>query len=420
MKNTDISARRAILAAADLGEYDMEISLAELRELAFTAGIETVGTLVQKRSTPDRATLLGAGRIAELAEECKNLDADVVIFDCELSPSRQRNIEKALGDVEVVDRTTLILSIFAERASSGEGRLQVELAQQRYRLPRLSGKGTEMSRLGAGSSLSNRGPGETKLETDRRHVRRRVEALERELDELEARRGHARSRRKKDGVVKVAIVGYTNAGKTTLLSALADSAVKGEDKLFATLDPTSRGITLPDGREILLTDTVGFIRRLPHHLVKAFKSTLEEATDADLILNVCDSSSEEVREQSEVTRDILGDLGAGEVPVLTVFNKCDRLDELPDTVGSAVFVSAATGYGLDALVSKISDMLDSGRVRLELLIPFDKGSLISEIEKTGEVFSRDFTPDGTVLSAAVDRKILHKVLPYAADNKSES
>ena len=272
----DETPEEAILVSLDTGEFDVEISLDELEELARTAGARVTGRLIQKREAPDKATCIGSGRLEELREVCENTGVDLVIFDLELSATQHRNLTDALP-CRVVDRTTLILDIFAARARSAEGRLQVELAQLEYLLPRLAGQGTALSRLGGG--IGTRGPGETKLESDRRHIRRRIHALKEQLEAVENRREHRRARRRKDGVCTVAIVGYTNAGKSTLLNTLTDAGVLAEDKLFATLDPTSRALKLPDGREVLLVDTVGFVRRLPHHLVKAFRSTLEEAVE---------------------------------------------------------------------------------------------------------------------------------------------
>ena len=266
IENKQEILQRAILIAADTGEYDVEVSLDELSELAATAGAQTVAKVVQKRPAFDPATVIGAGRLEEVAACCEGGSADLVIFDCELSPSQQRNVEKTCG-VPVIDRTTLILDIFAQRAVTAEGKLQVELAQLRYRLPRLTGLGTSLSRLGGG--IGTRGPGESQLETDRRHIRRRIASLQEQLAELEKRRGLLRARRKKDGVTTVAIVGYTNVGKSTLLNALTDAGVLAEDKLFATLDPTSRALSLPDGRSVMLVDTVGLGRPLPHPLVVA-------------------------------------------------------------------------------------------------------------------------------------------------------
>lgn len=411
--STEQKVPTAIAVALDLGEYDVQVSLDELKELAQTAGVEIVATVVQKRSTPENATYVGTGMLEEIVAQSAALEVDMIIFDSELSPAQLRNIEKA-AELEIVDRTTLILSIFAARAATSEGRLQVELAQQRYRLPRLMGRGTSMSRLGAGSSLSNRGPGETKLESDRRHLRGRINILEKELAALQKRRQFGRQRRKKDGVTTIAIVGYTNVGKSSLLGLLTNQGEElGENKLFATLDITMRQAKLPDGREIVFTDTVGFIRRLPHHLVEAFKSTLEEAVNADLILNVCDCSSGEAREQLEVARSILADLGAGDIPAITVFNKCDKLEEIPSTIGdNTVFMSAKTGYGTDKLLELIVKNLPPSRRNLWLLIPFDKGSLTAEIRANGEVLSEEYTAEGTLINAWVDEKILHKTEPY--------
>ena len=280
IENHHDEPQKVVLAAVDTGEYDVQVSLDELEELAETAGAVTVAKVFQKRPSFDPATCMGEGRLEELAQFCKANDVEMVIFDHELSPAQINNVEKVCG-VPVVDRTMLILDIFAQRAVTAEGKLQVELAQLKYRLPRLTGMGTELSRLGGG--IGTRGPGESKLETDRRHIRRRISALQEQLEQLEKRRGLLRARRKKDGVTTIAIVGYTNVGKSTLLNALTDAGVLAEDKLFATLDPTSRALMLPDGRQVMLIDTVGLVRRLPHQLVEAFKSTLEEAVGADLL-----------------------------------------------------------------------------------------------------------------------------------------
>ena len=313
---------KAVLITVDTGEFDAELSLKELEELAHTAGAEVVGQVMQKRPSPDTATYIGSGRLAELTAELEALGADLLIFDCELTANQTRNIEN-ITDVRAIDRTTLILDIFAQRALSAEGRIQVELAQQKYRLAHLAGKGVSMSRLGGG--IGTRGPGESKLETDRRHIRRRIELLEDYLKEIRRRRDLIRKRRKKDSVLTAAVVGYTNVGKSTLLNALTDAGVLAENKLFATLDITSRSIELPDGRSVLLTDTVGLIRRLPHHLVEAFKSTLEEAANADIILNVIDISSDDAYGQAQVTNELLSELGCDDIPKINVLNKCDKL-----------------------------------------------------------------------------------------------
>ena len=336
---------KAVLVAVDTGEYDCSSSLDELEELAHTAGAEVCGFVTQKRDKPDNAAFLGSGRLEELAEFCESNEIDVVIVDSELSPVQQRNMEKAV-DTKVIDRTTLILDIFAARAVSNEGKLQVELAQLKYSLPRLTGQGTKLSRLGGG--IGTRGPGETKLESDKRHIRRRIKNLEDELAQLEKRRNLARARREKDRVETVAIVGYTNAGKSTLMNTLTQAGVLAQDKLFATLDPTSRALTLPDGRRIMLIDTVGFIRRLPHDFVEAFKSTLEEAASAKVILNVCDASDPEFKEHLEVSSKLLAELGCENTPIIPVYNKCDKPGVIPDEISEpgAVRISALTGEGI--------------------------------------------------------------------------
>ena len=297
-------------------------SLDELTRLLETAGGSVFARVTQVKDHPDVRTYVGSGKVKEIKELCENNDVSLVVFDSELTPSQIRNLEEEIGSVTVIDRTMLILDIFALHAGSGEGKLQVELAQLRYTLPRLTGQGTKLSRLGGG--IGTRGPGETKLESDKRHIRRRIKSLEEEFEALEKRRGLARARREKDGVETVVIVGYTNAGKSTLMNALTQAGVLAHDKLFATLDPTSRALTLPDGRKVMLIDTVGFIRRLPHHLVEAFKSTLEEAACAKVILNVCDASDPECAEHTSVTNELLEELGCAGKPVIPVFNKCDK------------------------------------------------------------------------------------------------
>ncbi|MDD2955580.1 MAG: GTPase HflX [Oscillospiraceae bacterium] len=404
----------ALLVAVDTGEYDVESSLDELAELAATAGAQVVGRMSQKRPSMDTATCVGSGRLEEIALFAKNGDVDLLIFDHELTASQLRNIEDAT-DTAVVDRTMLILDIFAQRARSGEGKLQVELAQLRYRLPRLMGQGRSLSRLGGG--IGTRGPGESKLESDRRHIRRRIEALEEALESLARRREQLSTRRKKDGILSVAIVGYTNVGKSTLLNALTDAGVLAEDKLFATLDPTARALELPDGRSVMLIDTVGLIRRLPHHLVEAFRSTLEEAAGADLILNVCDVSSPDMDEQVQVTRELLENLGAGETPVVTVLNKSDLLSQEPLAMGRrSVLVSARTGKGFDELLRVVSQELEQTQVRLRLLLPYDQGALSAEIREEGRVFSEEFTENGILLDALIEKKILYKALPYRIED----
>ena len=400
---------RAILVSADTGDYDCDASMDELAELASTAGAEEIARVIQKREAYESATVIGEGKLDEVKELCTNLGAELLIFDCELTASQIRNIEEAT-DVRVIDRTMLILDIFAGRAVSREGKLQVELAQLRYRLPRLMGIGASLSRLGGG--IGTRGPGETQLETDRRHIRRRIDKLAAELKELEERRGYTRNRRKKDSVQVGAIVGYTNAGKSTLLNHLTGAGVLAEDKLFATLDPTSRSIELPDGRNLLLVDTVGLIRRLPHHLVEAFKSTLEEAACADIIIHVCDASDPEAAEKAEVTLKTLADLGAAEIPVVTVLNKCDKLEENIPENDSTVKISALKAQGIDRLLEVIAKNLPETSKRMKLLLPYAKGGLTAVIRENGKVFSEEYTEDGILVDALVDKLNIKQMTEY--------
>lgn len=408
------SAEKAVLICADTGEYDAESSLVELSELAKTAGAEVVCEIVQKREAPDGATYIGSGKLKELCDFCCSNEVDVIIADGELSPSQQRNIENET-DVRVIDRTTLILDIFAMRALSGEGKLQVELAQLKYLLPRLGGKGVSMSRLGGG--IGTRGPGETKLETDRRHIRRRISSLEAELKELEARRARYRERRKKDGAVTVALVGYTNAGKSTLMNALTNAGVLAENKLFATLDPTARALTLPDGRTVILIDTVGFIRRLPHKLVEAFKSTLDEAVDADVIIDVCDASSPECSEHFKVTEALLEELGCTGKPIITALNKCDVSgdDATIPLLGNTVRISAKNGDGLSELLLMTQKLLPPTRKRIKLLLPFNKGALASQLRKDGVVHSEEYTAQGLLLDVTADVRMLEECKEYITE-----
>lgn len=402
---------RCILVSVDTGYFDAELSIGELEQLAETAGAEIYGKMIQKRDKPENTTYIGEGKLYELRDMCKSAEIDLLIFDGELTPSQQRNIEY-FTDVRTIDRTTLILDIFALNARTGEGKLQVELAQLKYMLPRLSGKGTSMSRLGGG--IGTRGPGESKLESDRRHIRRRIKSLENALDNVVKRRALLHKRREKTGVTTVAIVGYTNAGKSTLLNALTDAGVLTENKLFATLDPTSRALKLPDGRSVILVDTVGFISRLPHSLVESFKSTLEEVVYADLILNVCDASNPDYEQQIEVTLDTIKELGASDKPVLTVFNKCDLTPNLHffSVDRNTVRISAKTGEGLPALLEKTASMLENTRRRVRLIIPYSDGNLISRIRNDGELISEEYTPDGIMIDAVLDSGFLNLVKDY--------
>lgn len=397
----------AVLVGIDMGLYNAQVSMDELEELAGTAGAVVAAKIIQKRDKPDSATYVGSGRLEEIKSFTEANDVDLLIFDGELTPSQQRNIEDET-DIRVIDRTTLILDIFAARARSNEGKIQVELAQLKYSLPRLGGKGAEMSRLGGG--IGTRGPGESKLESDRRHIHRRIQSLQEELVQIAKRRENLRARREKDGIETVAIVGYTNAGKSTLMNTLTNAGVLAENKLFATLDPTSRALTLPDGRTVMLIDTVGLVRRLPHQLVDAFRSTLEEAANATVILNLCDASDECCTEHLNVTMNLLAALGCADKPIISVLNKCDLCGGsfvLP-AQGEFVMISAKTGEGLGNLLAKIQLSLPLTRRKAELLIPYNEGGLVSYIREEGVLIKEDYRADGIYVKAVVDIQFLDK------------
>lgn len=407
----EIRPERAFLVSVDTGEFDAEASMNELYELTESAGAQPAGAMIQKRERPDGATCIGSGRLEELKEFCQSQEIDLIIFDCELTPTQIRNLEFET-DVRVIDRTMLILDIFASRARSREGKLQVELAQLKYLLPRLTGKGTALSRLGGG--IGTRGPGESKLETDRRHIRRRIENLKEQLAQVEQHRDQLRRRREKDGIITAAIVGYTNAGKSTLMNTLTDAGVLAEDKLFATLDPTSRALKLPNGVSVMLIDTVGLVRRLPHHLVEAFKSTLEEASLADLILNVCDASNPEAQIHLEVTRKLLADLGCSDQPVIPVMNKCDLVPSLLEIpmIGGAVRISAKTGEGIEDLLSAVEENLPVSLRKVALLLPFDQAGIVAQIRKDQVLYQEEYRPNGIFVSALLDPVLYGRVRQY--------
>lgn len=410
-ENTE-KQQRALLVGIDTGEYDAEGSMEELYELVESAGAEPVASVMQKRDKPDGATCIGSGRIEEIKDFCAENDIDFLVFDTELSPTQIRNIEDQTN-VRTIDRTMLILDIFAIRARSNEGKLQVELAQLKYLLPRLSGKGKEMSRLGGG--VGTRGPGETKLETDKRHIRRRIEALKEELEHMTGRREQLRARRKKDGIITVAIVGYTNAGKSTLMNTLTEAGVLSENKLFATLDPTSRALKLPNGVSVMMIDTVGLVRRLPHHLVEAFRSTLEEASTADIILNVCDASSSEYKLHLDVTNSLLRELGCEGTPIISVFNKCDLVGNPLDLPGGkeSVRICAKNGAGIDELLRKIEENLPVRLRYYDLLLPFDKASVSAVLRKAGGLRTEEYTAEGIRVTAVVEESLWHLVDEYS-------
>lgn len=408
---TEELIERALLVAVDTGEFDADESMAELEELARTAGAVVKGQIIQKLKSPVNATYVGEGKLQEIRNYSEMYNIDIIILDDELTGVQLRNIQNVV-DIKVIDRTMLILDIFASRALSSEGKIQVELAQQKYRLSRLIGLGASLSKQQGG--IGSRGSGESKLEYDRRHIRRRIDILQDELKEMVIRRDRIRQRRKKNETLSIAIVGYTNVGKSTLLNYLTDAGVLAEDMLFATLDPTARAITLTDGRTALMIDTVGLIRRLPHQLINAFRSTLEEASNSDLILHLCDISNENVDVQIETTKELLNELGCEEIPTLTVFNKIDKVEKLTimPSGEDIVCISAGKGEGIDTLLAKITEKLSETISKLTLLIPYDKGHLIDFIMKNGKINSQDYENDGTKVSVIIENRFLHMVEEY--------
>lgn len=391
-----IEISKVILAGVDLSENDFEDSFAELQELAKTAGGDILASVTQKRYSIDKNYIFGAGKLAEIKELISNKSADLVIFNNNLSPSQITNLEKVL-DCRVIDRTMLILDIFAQRAKTAEGKLQVEAAQLKYLMPRLVGRRSDLSRLAGG--IGTRGPGETKLETDRRYIRTRLQKLEEEIKRLEKNRNILRRRRLKNQEKTVAIVGYTNAGKSTLLNALTASDVLEADKLFATLDPTTRRLMLPSGKNILITDTVGFIRDLPHEIVDAFKSTLEEAVIADLILIVADVSDPGCEEKIGVTEATLEEIGATARRIV-VYNKTDKTDKRVADGENFLFISAKTGFGLAALKEKIERFFEDRFLEINVLFPWDEQSLLATVKKD-EIIKIENTDVGAVLTLKV-------------------
>ena len=421
---------QAILVGVVTREDDsdeVEVGLDELARLLDTAGGCVFARVVQNKATPDPRTLIGSGKVAEIAAFCNLNEIELVVFDTELSPSQIRNLEDAFGErVRVIDRSMLILDIFALHAITREGKLQVELAQLKYTAPRLIGKGNDLSRLGGG--IGTRGPGESQLESDRRHLKRRVVALEEELRMVEKNRRTMRAARDRSRIPKIAIVGYTNAGKSTLLNRLTDAGILAEDKLFATLDPTTRKLTLPSGECALLTDTVGFIRKLPHHLVSAFRSTLDEAVYADALMIVVDASDPEARAQLDVTERLLEELGAAGKPTLYVFNKCDlgvaeafipgRGAEYDRTVA----ISAATGQGVELLLQRLEEMLHDGKSTVVFHIPNRDAGVLNTLYRDAAVENVDYGAEEMLVTAVVDRKthgMLRRYDPLWKDPEEE-
>lgn len=421
LKDTE-KAKAILVAVAGSDDSESDILLDELERLLDTAGGETLARVTQYRDKPDPHTYVGLGKVKEISDMCKINGVNLVIFDDELSPSQIKNIEDEIGgDVRVIDRSMLILDIFALHAKSGEGKLQVEMAQLEYTAPRLTGKGMQLSRQ-EGGIIAMRGPGETKLETDRRHLHRRLTTLREQLSELEKNRMTMRSRRERSGIKQAAITGYTNAGKSTLLNYLTDAAILAEDKLFATLDPTTRKFKLPCGEEILLTDTVGFIRNLPHHLIKAFKSTLDEVTFADIILVIIDASDKDYINQTEVTRELLAELNAAGKPVLYIFNKCDKpASEIPRITGipaeSTLYISAATGQGVDKLITKLENIVTDGKQTVILQIPNNEQNIISAIYKNTTVTEIDYGDEYVIVKAVADERAMGMFSKYLKNHE---
>lgn len=399
-----VMSERAILIGMEWGRNDslwtVDDSLEELKQLADTAGATVIKKFIQKRPKPDPAFFIGRGKVQELALYAQQENIDLCIFDDELSPAQQRNIESVMG-IRILDRTALILDIFAQRARTNEGKLQVELAQLQYTLPRIMGKGLMLSRLGGG--IGTRGPGETKLEVDRRRIRDRIAFIKDQIEKVKAVRSLHRSKRKKNNVFEVSLVGYTNAGKSTLLNTLTNSDIYAKDQLFATLDPTTRQLTLPNKQEIIITDTVGFIQRLPHQLIAAFRSTLEVVTEADLLVHVIDVSHELYKEQAAAVHEVIKEIGAESKPVITVYNKIDKLppdSKLADRLAleeDTVCISAAKKLNLETLQQMIESHLKSKAVEVTLCIPYAETAKAAQLHETANVLEQDYTENGAVM-----------------------
>lgn len=407
---------RAVLVGLRCHSFGMdenadEETLAELAALVETAGAETVAMTLQTRPAPDARTFIGEGKAQEVKELAEANEADLIIFDNELSPSQMRVLEE-MTDKTVLDRSALILDIFAQRARTGEGKLQVELAQYQYILPRLAGLGHAMSRLGGG--IGTRGPGESKLESDRRHIRRRIDKLREDLEQVRQVRAVQRRQRKKTELPLVAIVGYTNAGKSTLLNLLTDAGIEANDRLFDTLDPTTRKKRISDTQEILLSDTVGFIRKLPHHLVSAFKATLEELAYADLLLHVVDVSDPNWEIHAATVDKVIEQLGAQEIPRVMVYNKADKCDELPAARDGVLF-SAKTGEGTEALLAAIERALGRGKHEMHLCIPYSDGAALDVLHREGQVKSIEYGESGTLVTVIVDDKLCGQMQKYRVE-----
>ena len=416
MENNDIKIERAVLAglsasSMDISERSTDISMAELAALVETAGGEAVGMLIQNRPTPDPRSFIGDGKVAELKDFIERNECDLAVFDNELSPSQMRVLSEELG-VKVLDRSGLILDIFAQRARTREGQLQVELAQYKYLLPRLTGMWTHLVRQtasGGSSPIGTRGPGETQLETDRRHIRRKIQKLEQELSEVRKVRSTQRRRREKNDIPVVALVGYTNAGKSTLLNCLTDSDIPANDRLFDTLDTTTRKLRIDEFTEVLISDTVGFIRKLPHHLIEAFKATLEELSYADVLLHVIDISNPDWEEQARVVDSLINQLGANETPCIRVYNKCDAYVGILPHGEDIVCLSAKSGEGVQELVQALSRLLDKGRHHVTLKIPYSSAGVADLLNREAAVIRMEYTDEGIEAEVIVPPDIFGKV-----------
>ncbi|MCR5843505.1 MAG: GTPase HflX [Oscillospiraceae bacterium] len=419
MNNNETKKERAVLAglaAASMDEHERssDVTMEELAALVETAGGETVATLIQSRPTPEPRTFLGDGKVKELKELIEANDCDLAVFDNELSPSQMRVLSEELG-VKVLDRSGLILDIFAQRARTREGQLQVELAQYKYLLPRLTGMWTHLVRQtasGGSSPIGTRGPGETQLETDRRHIRRKIQKLEEELAEVRKVRSTQRRKREKNAMPVVALVGYTNAGKSTLLNCLTGSDIPANDRLFDTLDTTTRRLRIDETQEILLSDTVGFIRKLPTHLIEAFKATLEELSYADVLLHVIDISNPEWPEQARVVDELIRQLGAEATPCIRVYNKCDAYFGILPHGEDTVCISAKSGEGADELIRLLAARLDKGKRHVTIKLPYSAAGLLDSLNREAAVLKSEYTEDGIEVEAIVPPELFGKVKAY--------
>ena len=419
MENTEIKKERAVLAglsAASMDEHERstDISMEELAALVETAGGEAVAMVIQNRPSPDPRSFIGDGKVKELKELIAANDCDLAVFDNELSPSQMRVLGEDLG-VKVLDRSGLILDIFAQRAQTREGQLQVELAQYKYLLPRLTGMWTHLVRQtasGGSSPIGTRGPGETQLETDRRHIRRKIQKLEEELAAVRKVRNTQRRKREKNAMPVVALVGYTNAGKSTLLNCLTHSDIPANDRLFDTLDTTTRRFRIDETQEVLLSDTVGFIRKLPTHLIEAFKATLEELSYADVLLHVIDISNPEWEEQARVVDQLIVQLGAQSTPCLRVFNKCDAYIGILPHGEDVVCISAKSGEGSAELVEKLSKMLDRGKRRISIRLPYSASSLVDALNREAVIHSMEYTEEGIEAEVTVSPELFGRLKTY--------